>query len=415
MKIAFISYDYPPDTGGGGIATYVEQAAKMLQNRGNLVEVFTASHYRAGVEIEASGVRIHRIQVQNRKLFPHEIAPVFAKHHALVQFDVLEGPDFGAEAAGGIHLVPELPLVVKLHTPNGIFRQVQAATITEFLPKLRAKLGACHQWLNPHSIENIEKSHAHDADVIAAPSNLIGELLIKQWKLDRQKVHIFPLPYIPSPETLSIPIEQKASQVVTFVGRLEIRKGVLELAQAIPDILKHCPDAKFRFVGQAMQSPNPKQNMQQYLEKLLHPYCHSLEFIGPVPNSQIPFILGQTDVCIFPSLFDSFGLVCLEAMAAGRAVIGSIASGMVEIINTNSVGRLISPNSPQQITQSTIELLQNPELRVQLGIAARERILQEYNLERIGDLQEKSYQVAIQTKQRLGTRRKFPNFCLASR
>jgi glycogen synthase len=398
MKIAFISYDYPPDTGGGGMATYVGQAANMLQNRGNLVEVFAASQHRSGVEIEASGVRVHRIQVQKRKLFSNEIAPVFAERHALVQFDVLEGTDFGAEAAGAIRLVPEIPLVVKLHTPNGIFRQVEASTVTEFLPKLRAKLGAFHQWLNPRSIENIEKHHAHDADVIAAPSNLIAELLIKQWKLDRQKVHIFSLPYIPSPETLSIPVKQKASQVVTFVGRLEIRKGILDLAQAIPDILKHCPDAKFRFIGKATSSPDPEQNMQEYLEKLLHPYCHSFEFVGPVPNTQIPFILGQTDVCIFPSLFDSFGLVCLEAMAAGRAVIGSIASGMVEMINTDSVGRLVAPNFPQQITQSTIELLQNPELRVQLGIAARERILQEYNLERIGDLQEKSYQVAIETK-----------------
>jgi glycogen synthase len=405
MKIALISYHYLPDTGGaGGIANYVNQAANMLQNRGNLVEVFTASPYRSGVEIEASGVRIHRIQLQNKKLFSNEIAPVFAERHALVQFDVLEGRDFGADAAGAIRLVPEIPLVVKLHTPNGIFRQVNASTLTEFLPKLRAKLGACHQWLNPRSIENIEKHHARDADVIAAPSHLIAELLIKQWKLDHQKVHIFPHPYIPSPEILCIPIEQKASQIVTFVGRLEIRKGVLDLAQAIPDILKHCPDAKFRFVGPAMSSPNPEQNMQEYIEKLLHPYCHALEFVGYVPNTQIPFILSQTDVCIFPSLFDSFGWVCLEGMAAGRAVIGSLASGMVEIINTDAVGRLVSPNSPQQITKSTIELLQNPELRAQLGIAARERVLQEYNLEKIGDLQEKSYQVAIETRQRLGTR-----------
>ncbi len=135
--------------GGGGIATYVEQATKMLQNRGNLVEVFTASHYRSGVEIEASGVRIHRIQLENKKLFANEIAPVFAERHALVKFDVLEGPDFCADAAGVIRLIPEIPLVVKLHTPNGIFRQVQAATITEFIPKLRTNLGAWHQWLNP--------------------------------------------------------------------------------------------------------------------------------------------------------------------------------------------------------------------------------------------------------------------------
>ena len=398
MKIAFISYHYPPDTGGGGIATYVGQAATMLQNRGNLVEVFAASHHRSGVEIEASGVRVHRIQVQNRELFPNEITPVFAERHALVQFDVLEGPDFGAEAVEAIRLVPEIPLVVKLHTPNGIFRQVHASTLTEFLPQLRAKLGGFHQWLNPRSIENIEKHHAYDADVIAAPSNLIAERLIQNWKLDRQKVHIFPYPYIPSPETLNIAIEQTTSQVVTFVGRLEIRKGVIDLAQAIPDILKHCPDAKFRFVGQVAPSPNPKQNMQEYIEKLLHPYCHSLEFVGPVPNTQIPFILGSADVCIFPSLFDSFGLVCLEGMAAGRAVIGSMSSGMVEIINTEAVGRIVSPDCPRQITQFVVELLQNPELRVQVGMAARERVLQEYSLERIGDLQERSYRVAIKTK-----------------
>ena len=90
----------------------------MLQNRGNLVEVFAESYHRSGVEIEASGVRIHRIQVPNGKLFSNEIAPVFAERHAVVQFDVLEGADFGADAAGAIRLVPEIPLVVKLHTPH---------------------------------------------------------------------------------------------------------------------------------------------------------------------------------------------------------------------------------------------------------------------------------------------------------
>ena len=58
MKIAFISYVFPPDTAAGGIATYIKQAADRLQNRGNLVEVFTASRHRSGVETETNGERV---------------------------------------------------------------------------------------------------------------------------------------------------------------------------------------------------------------------------------------------------------------------------------------------------------------------------------------------------------------------
>ena len=49
MRIAFISYEYPPDTAAGGIATYARQAAHMLRDRGHAVEVFAASPHRTGM------------------------------------------------------------------------------------------------------------------------------------------------------------------------------------------------------------------------------------------------------------------------------------------------------------------------------------------------------------------------------
>ena len=60
MKIALISYEYPPDTAYGGIATYVEQAARMLSERGHYVEVFAGSERRAQSSDE-SGILTHRI------------------------------------------------------------------------------------------------------------------------------------------------------------------------------------------------------------------------------------------------------------------------------------------------------------------------------------------------------------------
>ena len=68
MRIAFVSYEYPPDTAYGGIATYVYQAAKMLRERGHQVEVFAASPNRAGTETE-NGFLVHRTNVKEQQKF----------------------------------------------------------------------------------------------------------------------------------------------------------------------------------------------------------------------------------------------------------------------------------------------------------------------------------------------------------
>lgn len=398
MKIALISYEYPPDTADGGIATYVFQAAQMLQARGHSVEVFAGSRSREGVEPEPNGVLVHRISLAMREEFSQRIAPVFAQRYHQVGFDVLEGPDYGADAAGSVQLVPEIPLVVKLHTPRIIFRQLREADVGSWVT-WRERLGALRRGINPRTTEDLERHHALRADVIASPSKAIAETLIRLWQLDPQKVHLFPCPYRPSPDLLKIPIQTQTHRV-TFLGRVEARKGVLDLAKAIPQILKQCPKAKFRFVGKSGQSPKPAQTMQQYLEQQLWACRHAVEFTGSVPLDKVPLMLGDTDVSVFPSLWDSFGLVCLEAMSAGRAVIGSTAGGMAEVINSDAVGRLVEPKSPQQIVQAVVELLNNPELRMQLGTAARERVLQEYGLERVATLQEESYCRAIASKQK---------------
>ena len=117
MKIAFISYEYPPDTAYGGIATYIHQAAKMLSRRGHHVEVFAASPFRSGTEDE-DGLLVHRICEKRQKNFFGPIAQIFADRHAEVEFDVLEGPEYSADASEAVRLVPDIPLVIKLHTPS---------------------------------------------------------------------------------------------------------------------------------------------------------------------------------------------------------------------------------------------------------------------------------------------------------
>ncbi|MBD2387137.1 glycosyltransferase family 4 protein [Cylindrospermum sp. FACHB-282] len=406
MKIAFISYEYPPDTAYGGIATYVYQAARVLQQRGHQVEVFAGSTYRTRTETE-NEILVHRINESDLTNFVKRVGQLFVKRHSLVKFDVVEGTDYNADAREAVRLVPEIPLVVKLHTPCFL-----ASKISEEKPSLLREAHKYMEALRGKSIkprwkynfkDDIEYIHALNADEIVAPSQAIADELIEAWKLNRNKISLVPYPYVPSRELLEIPVENQTN-VVTFIGRLENRKGILDLAQAIPIVLKQHPEVSFRFIGRTCASPNPNLHMRQYLEGMLQPYRNSLEFIGFVPFDKIPSYLRSTELCVFPSLWDNFPFVCLEAMAAARGIVGSSSGGMAEQLNHGECGRLVPPYNPNQIAKAVVKLLRNPSLRMELGEAARKRVLNEYNIERIGLLQENSYARAIKRREAMGSR-----------
>ncbi|MBD2387216.1 glycosyltransferase family 4 protein [Cylindrospermum sp. FACHB-282] len=418
MKIAFISYEYPPDTADGGIATYVYQSAKMLSKLGHQVEVFAGSRERSGSEAEA-GVITHRVKSLEQQDFAELVGRLFAKRHGDIGFDVLEGPDYAADAREAVRLVPEIPFVLKLHTPSILLLKLNYDEsyasmlrksywyVASLFRRIRpawgySPMGAAHR-LYTLKVNEIERSHAVSADEIASPSRSLGKLLVDEWGLDAAKVSHVPYPYIPCEELLKIPVDTQTN-TVTFIGRLEIRKGVIDLAQAIPQILQQFPNVRFRFVGAAEPSPDPRLDMRQYLEKMLRSYSQSIEFTGVVAPKNLPDILANTDICVFPSLWENFPCVCLEAMAAGRGIVGTNAGGMADMLNTEKVGRLIPPHNPEKISQSVIELLANPNLRMQLGQAARDRLLTEYSAESVSALQETSYLRAIKQRQSQGAR-----------
>lgn len=410
MKIAFISYEYPPDTAIGGIATYVEQAAIMLYKRGHYIEVFAGSPSSDETQKE-NDIVIHRVKVKNRQEFSQKVGMIFVERHGKVKFDVLEAPEIGAEAAKAVELIPEIPLVIKLHTPSYLLQKL-AYLPPSFSLKLRRFLGAIKRGNIPQSFptyvydrdNDIERICTLKADEITAPSLSIAERVIEDWQLNWQKVVHLPNPYIPALKLLDIPVTT-SNNTITFVGRLEIRKGILDLAKAIPLILRFYPQAKFRFVGSFLPSPNRKLNMRQYLERKLKSYLDSLEFVGNLPLEAIPTVLAKTDICVFPSVWENFPNVCLEAMSAARGIVGSSAGGMAELLDGGKVGKLVPPKSPQSIAKAVIELLENPDERMRLGAAARQRVLTEYNLERIGELQEASYLRAIKRRKGLGARK----------
>jgi glycosyltransferase involved in cell wall biosynthesis len=411
MRIGFVSFEYPPDTAFGGISTYVVQITRCLAEAGVDVEVFCGSATRSDTSDE-NGVRIHRVKA-DRMTFPTAVVPVFLEEHRTTPFDVLEGPDFLAEARYVTRALVDLPYVVKLHTPYYFARKFgrfpynreqfrNQMRLLWYVAKTR-NVRALSSHENPLFKE--EREHLLGADEISAPSQAIASVITRAWGIDPRRISLVPFTYEAPPELLAIPIGAN-HQRISFVGRLEWRKGVQDLAEAIPIILKRYPEAKFRFVGASGASPKTGVNMRDYMSGLLQLYEKNVEFVGRVPANAVARYLLDTDICVFPSRWESFGFVVLEAMAAGRAIVCTDNGGMAELVDYGNYGVLVPPKSPRDIAQRVITLLDNPTQRHELGKKAREIGLNRFEPATVIPQQIKSYERAIQHRQKLKTLQK---------
>jgi glycogen(starch) synthase len=401
-----VSFEYPPDTALGGIATYVYQVSRMMKDRGHDIEVFCASTTRS-ISEDVDGIKVHRVLTESRYDFPQIILSVFASRHLQDKFDIIESPEYSGDGKEIKKMFPDLPLVVKLHTPTAFIAALDSHYSSEKIKtykKIKHIVGGLVKgeirkgyWKNGiwwNKLFDNDYSTTLLADQIHTPSISLGDIVSMKWGIRRDKILNVPNPFIPNEDFLKIPILKTETKNITFIGRLEVRKGLIELVKAIPLICKAVPNAKIRFVGRTLHSPVSGMTMREYIESKLSSYKDRIEFTH-VTSSQISNLLSETDVCVFPSIWENFPNVCLEAMSAGRAIVGSNQGGMVDMLQRPQAGILVNPMNPNKIAQAVINLLNNSELRVALGKAARNKALSAYNSEIIGAMMEKLYSQLI--------------------
>jgi glycogen synthase len=397
VRIAFVSYEFAGTAASGGIGTYVRGAAAMMAARGHEVEVFTS----APVDPQAlpAGVAVHAAPVE-RQRFPDAVASIFAQRHIARPFDVIEGPEYGAEAAEVARSFPDLPLVVKLHTPTFIVDEIQHSYVSRW-KKARFVLGGLRRARVPKPYWHYDPStdpeceHARAASEIAAPSLAILDLVRSRWDLEPERLAHVPYVFDPSADLLALPVST-ATDRITYLGRLEARKGVIELAEAMRLVLGRAPATKFRLVGRSLPHPSTGEDLAMHMRRMLGPHAEAVEFVDGRPYSEIPRLLGETDICVFPSVWESVGFVCLEAMAAGRGVVASGGSGMAELIDDGLTGRLVSPRDPRGLADAIMAMITDPAGRISMGEKARAEASTRYATDIIGPLQEASYLRAIQ-------------------
>lgn len=399
MRIAFVSHEFPPDTGGGGIGTYLRQVTVLLAARGHEVEVFAGSGPAGESSGLSSDVRVHRVASTGSQAFSDAVVPPFSRRHQERPFDVVEGNDFDSSALGIRRAHPDLPYVVKLHTPRFVVDELHRTEPTAW-QRFRMFAGAVRRGQSPVRAQRRADPHAESerlavrlADEIAAPSQAIAKLALDWGGIDPEKVAVFPYPFVPPAALLALPLGGTGERV-TFLGRLEPRKGVEDLARAIPLALQRRPDLRFQFVGREMTGPDGR-GMVARLREILGEHGAAVEFPGACRPDELPMVLARTDIVALPSHWESFGLVCCEALAAGRAVVATAGSGFAEILKNGACGLLVPPRSPAALADAIVRLAGDDAERVRLGQAGRARVCTEYSAETVLPAQMASYERAI--------------------
>jgi glycogen(starch) synthase len=261
-------------------------------------------------------------------------------------------------------------------------------------------LGHRRQDVEPFSVnpwkqnDRVEKMHSSTAEIVTSPSLDLMHYAHQKWDIPPSRMLHVPYPYTPTPEHLSVPLDTKTDRIA-FLGRLETRKGVLDLAIAIPLVLERCPQATFRFIGRDCWLPRARRCAIGLIRERLGLAERSVEFTGALPLDSIPNQLADVDICVFPSIWENFPNVCLEAMAAARGIVASNAGGMAEMLKEDA-GLLVPPKNPQAIAEAVASLLLNPTRRIACGRRARRRLLANYNRDRIGSLMEEAFKAACQ-------------------
>jgi len=407
MKIAFISYEYPPDTGFGGIGTYTYQVAHMMLARGHEVEVFAGAGKVAGTASE-EGIMVHRLKPCQRGGFRQSVLEKFKERQCSLQFDIVEGAEHKAEAIALKKQFPETPLVVKLHTPSYLLGKLFRGKVNT-LDKIRFLAGGMVRGKMPKPYwsyrkeDDLEYQLTKLADGILTPSKDLGRIVAHDWEIDHALIHYLPNLYAPKSDLLQIPVNvsQQKQTNLTFIGKLERRKGIASLVDAAKTLLQQYPSLTIYLIG-AYDHPSPERALQMdaYIRKNLKKFDGRVILTGALPGHQLPQYLAKTTIAIFPSIWENFPYVCLEAMSAGRAVIGSKAGGMAEMIEHGKNGLLVPPQSPQDIVSAVSYLVENPEKRMEFGTKAREKVLQAYNQDVIGAKTEAIYQKVIDKKKK---------------
>lgn len=379
-----LTWEYPPRI-VGGLSRAVEGLSEALVKQGVEVWVITLPH-PGSVEYEViNGVKVVR-----------------AKSHYLDRGDFLGSVQefnftFLESALSRIKL-PSLPHIIHSHD----WLCAYAAFVLKYGYKrpLIATIHATEHGRNhgiytdmQRYINSVELNLVKRADRVITCSNFMKEEVINLFGQSAEKVITIPNginkdKYRVEFDKISFrrnyaPDNEK---IIFYVGRMVREKGLEVLIDAAPLILKDHPESKFLIVGSGGEI-NSLKRRTQYLG-----IEDEFYFTGYVDDETLTKIYNVVDVAVFPSLYEPFGIVALEAMAAGVPAVVSDTGGFREIIQPGVNGVCTEVGSSLSLSEGILSVIKSHNLSQKLKKEGRKKIVEMYSWEKIAQIVKDVYE-----------------------
>lgn len=370
FSLCFLSRYINPES--GGIARFTYALAKGIASLGHDVHIITLGRDHNTVDFE-EGIWIHRIVPEPKSLlnlpdsyhvsqFNLDYADaVYREIKRIAQHrkvDLVEAPIWDNEALVCL-FDPAIKTIINLETT------------------LKVALENHVEWQNNSDIEKqieIEKFVLENAKYFHSISNAVVKTIEAKYelKLDRSSMGVVPLG-LPDQSYNYQKKRCDENIQILFVGRLEYRKGIDILLQAIPVLCREHPHIDFVIVGDdTLPAGTDKPFKDSFIQKYQNAsFIDRVTFSGKVDDEILFQQYADCDIFVAPSRYESFGLIFIEAMMFSKPVIGCNAGGMKEIIEDRKNGFLVSAGDLQSLLEALNTLISSEKLRIEFGKNSR--------------------------------------------
>jgi glycosyltransferase involved in cell wall biosynthesis len=257
----------------------------------------------------------------------------------------------GLAAGAGARAVGSWPRVRRLaHSQDVVY--LNGTVCGRLLPALPS--GAARRVLHVHDMVSRVPWFWRRADVVLADSGAVAA------RLRGLTAEVVYGPVDLSPPEVPAPWADNGGPVIGFVGRIEPRKGPLDLVRAAPLIRRALPAARVVVVGDDPYGSDPAYTASVTGSSEIELYPWTDDAAG---------LLRHLDVLVLPSYEEPFGTVLAEAMAVGTPVVATRVGGLAEVVDDGVTGRLVEPGSPDALAEAVLDVLAH---RAEMGAAARD-------------------------------------------
>ena len=377
MRVLELSWEYPPFVVGGlgqHIAGLAPALGGLNTTFGPIQVDIVTTRFAGGEPVEQLNqyVTVHRVDLP-------PIDPIDAYNHVVADNDILA--EYAASlaaresyqivhshdwltGAAGMNLKNrfKVPLVVTIHaTERGRQQGNLPSEISQRIDGLEHEL--CHEaWkivvCSEYMVSELNRYFGTPCDkIIVVPNGFDLSTHVLDSAASAQSLRRI---YAPNGEHLLL-----------YVGRITHEKGVHVLIDAMPAILEEFPDAKLLVAGKNGRRLAP-QAEQLGVE-------HAVHFLGYISDQRRDHLYQIVDAAVFPSLYEPFGIVALEAMGLGCNVIASHVGGLGEVVQHRENGLTIYPDDPNSIAWAVRELFRDPVAAQERRERAKRKVNEKYS------------------------------------